>query len=314
MKKNYLITGGAGYVGSVLTNRLASLGHNVAVLDTMWFGNNLKKNSKIEIIKKDIRDIKNISLKNIDAVIHLANIANDPSVEINPNLSWEINVMAGYQLLEKAKNQGVKKFIFASSGSVYGIKKEKKVTENLSLVPLSTYNKTKMIFERVMFSNSSKMKLYCLRPGTICGISPRMRWDLSVNILTLSALKNRNIRVFGGNQSRSNIHIQDMIRVYQFFLDKELPEGIYNAAFEVYKIKEVAKLIQKKTKAKIEYLNSNDRRSYSQNSEKLLNLGFKPNYSVNDAISEIIELYNQGLIKDSINGYNLEKMKKLKIN
>jgi nucleoside-diphosphate-sugar epimerase len=314
MKKNYLITGGAGYVGSVLTNRLASLGHNLTIVDTMWFGNNLKNDSKVKIIKMDIRDIKNISLKNIDAIIHLANIANDPSVEINPNLSWEINVMAGYQLLEKAKKEGVKKFIFASSGSVYGIKKEKKVTENLPLVPLSTYNKTKMIFERVMFSNNTKMKLYSIRPGTICGISPRMRWDLSVNILTLSALKNRNIRVFGGNQSRSNIHIQDMIRVYQFFLDKELPEGIYNAAFEVYKIKEVAKLIQKKTKAKIEYLNSNDRRSYSQNSEKLLNLGFKPNYSVNDAISEIIELYNQGLIKDSINGYNLEKMKKLKIN
>lgn len=313
MKKNYLITGGAGYVGSVLTNRLASLGHNITVLDTMWFGNNLENNNKIKVIKKDIRDISNISLKNIDAVVHLANIANDPSVEINPNLSWEINVMAGYQLLEKAKKEGVKKFIFASSGSVYGIKKEKKVTENLSLVPLSTYNKTKMIFERVMFSNIAKMKLYCLRPGTICGISPRMRWDLSVNMLTLSALKNRIIKVFGGNQSRSNIHIQDMIRVYQFFLDEELPEGIYNAAFEVYKIKEIAKLIQKKTKSKIEYLHSNDRRSYSQNSEKLLNLGFKPNYGVSDAISEIIELYNRGLIKDSINGYNLEKMKKIKI-
>jgi nucleoside-diphosphate-sugar epimerase len=313
MKKNYLITGGAGYVGSVLTNRLASLGHNLTIVDTMWFGNNLKNDSKVKIIKMDIRDIKNISLKNIDAIIHLANIANDPSVEINPNLSWEINVMAGYQLLEKAKREGVKKFIFASSGSVYGIKKEKKVTENLPLVPLSTYNKTKMIFERVMFSNNTKMKLYSIRPGTICGISPRMRWDLSVNILTLSALKNGKIKVFGGNQSRSNIHIQDMIKVYQFFLENELPEGIYNAAFEVYKIKEVAKLIQKKTKAKIEYFPTNDRRSYSQNSEKLLNLGFKPSYKVNDAISEIIELYNQGLIKDSINGYNLEKMKKLKI-
>ena len=168
MKKNFLVTGGAGYVGSVLVNALVNKGHSVTVIDTMWFGNTLPSNNKIKIIKKDIREINDFSFKGFDSLIHLANIANDPSVEINPNLSWEVNVMAGYQLLEKAKKDGVKKFIFASSGSVYGIKKEKKVTENLSLVPLSTYNKTKMIFEKVLFSNKTKMKLYCLRPGTIC--------------------------------------------------------------------------------------------------------------------------------------------------
>jgi nucleoside-diphosphate-sugar epimerase len=313
MKKNFLVTGGAGYVGSVLVNDLVNNGHAVTVIDTMWFGNNLPSNNKIKIIKKDIREINDFSFKNFDALIHLANIANDPSVEINPNLSWEVNVMAGYQLLEKAKKDGVKKFIFASSGSVYGIKKEKKVTENLSLVPLTTYNKTKMIFEKVLFSNKTKMKLYCLRPGTICGISPRMRWDLSVNLLTLSALKNKKITVFGGNQARSNIHIKDMTRAYEFFLYNDLPQGIYNTAFEVYKIKDIAKLVKEKTGAKIEYLSSNDKRSYSQNSDKLINLGFKPLYSVKNAISEIINLYHQGLINDSIDSYNLKKMKKLKI-
>jgi len=217
MKKNFLVIGGAGYVGCVLVNDLVNKGHSVTVIDTMWFGNNLPSSSKIKIIKKDIRNINDVSFKGFESLIHLANIANDPSVEINPNLSWEVNVMAGHQLLEKAKKDGVKKFIFASSGSVYGIKKEKKVTENLSLVPLTTYNKTKMIFEKVLFSNKTKMKLYCLRPGTICGISPRMRWDLSVNLLTLSALKNKKIVVFGGNQARSNIHVKDMTRAYEFF-------------------------------------------------------------------------------------------------
>jgi nucleoside-diphosphate-sugar epimerase len=313
MKKNFLITGGAGYVGSLLTNFLANKGHNVTVVDTLWFGNNLKSSKRVKIINKDIRDIDNLSFKGFDSLIHLANIANDPSVEINPNLSWEVNVMAGYQLLEKAKKEGVKKFIFASSGSVYGVKKEEKVTENLSLVPLTTYNKTKMIFEKVLFSNKSKMKLYCLRPGTICGISPRMRWDLSVNLLTLSALKNKKIKVFGGNQKRSNIHIKDMVRVYDFFLENDFPEGIYNAAFEVHKIKDIAKIIKEKTGAKIEYSVSNDKRSYSQNSDKLLRLGFKSMHSIENAISEIINLYNQGLIKDSIDNYNLKKMQKIKI-
>jgi nucleoside-diphosphate-sugar epimerase len=313
MKKNFLVTGGAGYVGSVLVNALVNKGHSVTVIDTMWFGNTLPSNNKIKIIKKDIREINDFSFKGFDSLIHLANIANDPSVEINPNLSWEVNVMAGYQLLEKAKKDGVKKFIFASSGSVYGIKKEKKVTENLPLVPLTTYNKTKMIFEKVLFSNKTKMKLYCLRPGTICGISPRMRWDLSVNLLTLSALKNKKIIVFGGNQARSNIHVKDMTRAYEFFLYNDLPQGIYNAAFEVHKIKDIAKLVKEKTGAKIEYLSSNDKRSYSQNSDKLINLGFKPLYSVKNAISEIINLYHQGLINDSIDNYNLKKMKKLKI-
>jgi len=310
--KKILITGGSGYVGSLLVNKLAEKGHDITVVDTLWFGNNFKKNKKIKLIKKDIRNIENVSLNGFDTVIHLANIANDPSAQIDPNISWEINVLASYQLLEKAKNSGVKKFIYASSGSVYGVKKEKRVTEHLSLVPISTYNKTKLIFEKILMSyNDKKFKIYCIRPGTVCGVSPRIRWDLSVNLLTLSAIKSNIIKVFGGRQFRPHIHIKDMVRVYEHFLNKNLKTGIYNASFECFTIKQLAKFIQKKTKAKIVYYKSDDIRSYRLNADKLIRSGFVPKFSIKDAINEIIELNSNKKLTVSINNYNLKKMQKL---
>jgi nucleoside-diphosphate-sugar epimerase len=310
--KKILITGGSGYVGSLLVNKLAEKGHDITVVDTLWFGNNFKKNKKVKLIKKDIRNIENVSLNGFDTVIHLANIANDPSAQIDPNISWEINVLASYQLLEKAKNSGVKKFIYASSGSVYGVKKEKRVTEHLSLVPISTYNKTKLIFEKILMSyNDKKFKIYCIRPGTVCGVSPRIRWDLSVNLLTLSAIKSNIIKVFGGRQFRPHIHIKDMVRVYEHFLNKNLKTGIYNASFECFTIKQLAKFIQKKTKAKIVYYKSDDIRSYRLNADKLIRSGFVPKFSIKDAINEIIELNSNKKLTVSINNYNLKKMQKL---
>lgn len=201
----------------------------------------------MQLIKKDLRDVNKINLKGFHTIIHLANISNDPSAEIDPSISWEINVLSSYQLIEKAKYSGVKKFIYASSGSVYGIKKEKKVHEKLSLVPISTYNKTKLIFEKILMGyNDSKLKVYCVRPGTVCGVSPRIRLDLSVNLLTFDALKFGKIKVFGGEQFRPHIHIKDMIRVYQFLLENNVKTGIYNAAFECFTINELAELIKKK--------------------------------------------------------------------
>jgi nucleoside-diphosphate-sugar epimerase len=310
--KKILITGGSGYVGSLLVNKLAEKGHDITVVDTLWFGNNFEKNKKVKLIKKDIRNIESISLNGFDTVIHLANIANDPSAQIDPNISWEINVLASYQLLEKAKNNGVKKFIYASSGSVYGVKKEKKVTEDLSLVPISTYNKTKLIFEKILMSyNDKKFKIYCIRPGTVCGVSPRIRWDLSVNLLTLSAIKSNVIKVFGGGQFRPHIHIKDMVRVYEHFLNKNLKTGIYNASFECFTIKKLARFIKKKTKARIVYYKSDDIRSYRLNADKLIRSGFVPKFSVKDAINEIIELNSNKKLTDNINNYNLKKMQKL---
>jgi nucleoside-diphosphate-sugar epimerase len=314
MKKKILITGGCGYVGSLLIDALVKKNYNITVVDALWFGNYIKKHKNLKFIKQDLRNINKINLKGFHTVIHLANIANDPSAEINPSISWEINVMASYELLEKAKSSGIKKFIYASSGSVYGVKKEKKVTEDLSLVPISTYNKTKLIFEKILMGyNDKNFKVYCIRPGTVCGISPRIRLDLSVNLLTFSALKSKIIKVFGGRQFRPHIHIKDMIRVYEFFLEKNLETGIYNAAFECFTINKLAKLIKERVKAKILYFKSDDIRSYRLNSDKLLKLGFRPKFSVKQAIDEIVKLYSQGLLKENINNYNLQKMKKLNI-
>jgi nucleoside-diphosphate-sugar epimerase len=312
--KKILITGGCGYVGTLLSEYLVNKNYHVTSIDLMWFGNYLKKTRNLVTKKKDFSELKNSDFKNIDTVIHLANIANDPSGTINPSLTWDVNVIKSQKLLEKCIKNKVKKFIYASSGSVYGINKKKKVTEDLPLVPISEYNKSKMIFEKILFSYKTKMKIYCIRPATVCGVSPRMRWDISVNILTLNALKNKIITVFGGNQTRPNIHIMDLVRIYDFFLSKKkIPEGIYNAAFEIFKIKDVAKIIQKKTKTKIKYLKSNDPRSYRQSSDKIIRLGFKPLYKIKDAVDDIIYQYNKKNIVDKVSCYNVKQMKKLKL-
>ena len=248
---NILITGGCGYVGSKLIKYLLNKNHKIINIDTQWFGKNLKNHKNLKNIKLDIRDVKTNLFKGIDCVIHLANIANDPAVELNPNLSWEVNVLAAKKLIEMAIKNKVKKFIYASSGSVYGVKKERKVTEDLELLPISTYNKTKMIAERVFMSYKDKIIVNCVRPATVCGLSERMRYDVSVNLLTLQALKKNKINVFGGNQTRPNIHINDLVRLYDFFLKKNIKSGFYNAGFENLKIMKIAKIIQLKTGAKI---------------------------------------------------------------
>ena len=183
-------------------------------MDAQWFGKNLKNNKNLKIINKDIRNLDEKIFKKVYAVFHLANIANDPAVELKPELSWEVNVLSSMKIIEFCIKNKVKKFFFASSGSVYGVKKEKKVTENLSLEPISVYNKTKMIAERIFLSYQKKIKLYIIRPATVCGVSRRQRLDVSVNALTISALKNKLITVFGGQQIRPNIHIDDLVRVY----------------------------------------------------------------------------------------------------
>ena len=311
---NILILGGGGYVGTPLTEKLLKNKKNrLTVIDTFWFGNFLNKNKRLKIINKDIRDVKEKWFKKIDCIIHLANIANDPAVDLSPNLSWDVNVISSMKIMKFAIKNKVKKFIFASSGSVYGVKKEKKVTENLDLVPISVYNKTKMIAERVFMSFKDKIRINCIRPATVCGLSPRMRYDVSVNLLTLQALKNKQITVFGGNQIRPNIHLKDMIRLYEFFLKKNIPTGFYNAGFENLKIIKIAKMIQKKTNVKIKIIKSNDPRSYRQDSSKLIGLGFKRKYGVNDAIDEIINLNKIKKIKENRSNFTVKWMKKLKI-
>jgi nucleoside-diphosphate-sugar epimerase len=311
---NILITGGCGYVGTVLTETLLNDGHKITVIDTQWFGNHLKEHPNLINIKRDIRNIESINLENIDTILHLANIANDPAVELNPTLSWEVNVLAAQQLADKAIRNGVKHFVYASSGSVYGVKDEPQVTEDLSLVPISVYNKTKMVAERVLLSYKDKMQVHCIRPATVCGISPRMRLDVSVNMLTFQALKNKKITVFGGDQTRPNIHMKDMVRVYQHFINNSnIESGCYNAGFENISILQIAEMVKNKLGAEIIVSESNDPRSYRQNSDKLLNTGFKQEYGVDYAINEIIDACNDKKLVESDSCYTVKWMKNLNL-
>ncbi len=307
-----LVTGGCGYKGSILVPLLLADGHEVINLDTQWFGNFLPEHSKLTNLKCDIRDTNGIPLNGVQAVIHLANIANDPAVDLNPTLSWEVNVLAGQQLADRCVRSGVEHFIYASSGSVYGIKEESKVTEDLPLVPISVYNKTKMVAERVFLSYSDRMRVHCIRPATVCGLSPRMRLDVSVNLLTYQALKKGEITVFGGEQTRPNIHIEDMANVYRHFLSKpDLPSGCYNAGFENLRILDIATKVKGITNSEVLRTKSNDPRSYRQDSSKLLATGYVPTRGVTDAISEIQQAYIENRLLDDDSCYTVKWMKHL---
>ncbi len=301
-------------MGTVLTHTLLAKGHCVTVVDIQWFGNYLAEHKNLKVIKEDIRNVNNIPMEGIDAVIHLANIANDPCGELNSKLVWEVNVLATMLLVERAIRHKVKQFIFASSGSVYGVKDKPEVTEDLSLVPISDYNKTKMISERVLISYRDKILVQCLRPATVCGYSPRMRLDLSVNMLTIQALANGRITVLGGKQVRPNIHIKDMIAVYLYLLKAgDKIEGVYNAGFENISILDIAKKIVRQVPAEIIISESNDPRSYRLCSKKLLATGFKQKYSVDDAIKELVDEFRAGNLKNEDRWYNIRTMKKLKL-
>ena len=307
---NILITGGCGYVGSVLTPKLLDQGHHVTVYDIMWFGNFLKEHKNLNIIQGDIRNIDAVPMAGIDAIIHLANIANDPCGDLNAKLSWEVNVLATMALVERAIMHKAKQFVYASSGSVYGVKDESQVTEDLSLVPISDYNKTKMISERVLLSYKDQITVQCIRPATVCGYSPRMRLDLSVNMLTMQALANGRITVFGGDQTRPNIHIQDITDVFVHFLRvRERAPGVYNAGFENLSILEIARRVADFVPAEIIITESNDPRSYRINSDKLNGTGFIQKHTVVDAIKEIIDAYRSGKLKDEELWYNIKTMK-----
>jgi nucleoside-diphosphate-sugar epimerase len=295
---NILVTGACGYKGNVLVPKLLDAGHSVSAFDIMWFGNDLPQHPNLTVIQGDVRHIDSIPLQGIEAIIHLSSIANDPAGDLDPKLTWEVSALATMQLADKAARQGIKRFIYASSGSVYGLKDEEQVTEDLTLVPLSEYNKTKMVAERVVLSYSNDMVVQIVRPATVCGLSPRMRLDVSVNMLTMQALTRGEITVLGGDQTRPNIHIDDITDLYLFLLDRPDLTGVYNAGFENISIRRIAEMACEKAEAKITVLPSNDPRSYRVNSDKLLATGFKPKKTVENAIDEICSAYHSGRLKD----------------
>lgn len=307
-----LVTGACGYKGTVLVPKLLAAGHEVTALDTMWFGNFLEKvpgdRKGLKCITADLRDMSKIDLHGYDAIIHLASIANDPCADLNPKLTWDVNVLATMQLADKAVRAGVERFIYASSGSVYGISEELDVTEDLPLLPLSEYNKTKMCAERVLLSYSNEMVIQVVRPATVCGLSPRMRLDVAVNLLTIAALDARKITVFGGKQIRPNIHIDDITDLYMFLLDHQEMTGIFNAGFENISISEIAEAVANVFPTEIVTKQTNDLRSYRLNSDKLLATGFVPKKTVSNAVSEIINAYQNGELQNEERFHNLRWM------
>ena len=300
-----LVTGACGYKGTVLVSKLLLAGYEVIAFDIMWFGNYLTPHDGLRVIKGDVRDTASVPLDDVDAVIHLSSVANDPCGDLDPQLTWEISCLSTMRLADKAVRMGVKHFIYASSGSVYGVKTEQQVTEELELLPLSEYNKTKMVGERVLLSYSKDMIVQIVRPATVCGLSPRMRLDVSVNLLTMQALTKNEITVLGGDQTRPNIHIDDITDLYLFLLRRPELQGIYNAGFENMSINDMALLIQASTNAEILKMPSNDPRSYRLNSDKLLATGFSPQKNVDIAIKEICTAYQRGELENKPQFNNL---------
>lgn len=307
---SYLVTGGCGYTGTRLTEALLSrTSQEVLVADTGWFGNYLPANPRLKVQTVDLRNTDAIDLSGVDTIFHLAGIANDPAADLNPYASWDVNVLATMRLADKAARAGVTQFIFPSSGAVYGVRSEPDITEDLELMPISDYNKTKMVAERVLRSYADRMVVTIFRPATVCGLSPRMRLDLAVNALTMSGLSKGVVTVFGGAQVRPNIHIDDLVDLYLFAMERRLA-GVYNAAFENLTIHQIAELVTKQVSATIAVKpDSADPRSYRLNSNRLLGTGFAPKKNVSTAIGELAAAYRAGTLVDRPNWHTVSWMK-----
>ncbi len=309
MNKIY-ITGGAGYVGSVLTPKLLNEGYEVTVLDLFLYGENvLEEHENLTIIKGDIRDAELLSktIPGHDAVIHLACISNDPSFELDPSLGKSINLDAFEPMVKIASDSGVKRFIYASSSSVYGIKDEPNVTEDMSLEPLTDYSKFKAQCEEILNQyQTEEFTTTTIRPATVCGYGRRLRLDLTVNILTNHAINNRKITVFGGSQKRPNIHIEDMCSAYLLMLrlPKEKIAGkIYNVGYENHKVADIAQMVKNVVGDDIEIVTSptDDLRSYHISSQKIKDeLGFEPEHTIEDAVRDLKEAFDDGQIPNSM--------------
>jgi nucleoside-diphosphate-sugar epimerase len=322
--KNVLIIGGGGYVGSQLVPDLLKLEYKVDVYDLFIYGQDVFDNSpNLKLIKGDIRNIKKLSeiIKDYDAVIHLACISNDPSFELNPKLGKSINLDCFRPLVEICKINKVKRFIYASSSSVYGIKKEKNVSEDLLLEPLTDYSKFKVECEKILFEyKDEQFETVIIRPATVCGYARRQRLDVVVNILTNLAFNNRKIKILGGEQLRPNIHIKDMSRIYIKTLesDKVLVNGeIFNAGYDNMSVNEIGSAVQKIVgkDVKIEREETNDNRSYHISSEKIKkNLNFEPKFSVEDAIIDLKKAFEENKLPNSLKDsiyFNIKKMQEI---
>lgn len=322
-----LVAGGAGYVGSRLVPELLKLGHHVVVLDLYLYGEDvfaeLKGNSHLTELKADIRDLNAVdnALKGCDAVIHLACISNDPSFELNPELGKSINLDAFEPFVQLSKKHKIKRFIYASSSSVYGVKSEPNVTEDMSLEPLTDYSKFKIECEKILLKYMSD-DFICtiIRPATVCGYAPRQRLDVVVNILTNIAYNTGKVKVIGGAQMRPNIHIEDMVRAYLEVLKapKEKIQGeIFNVGYHNHTVLQIGKMVHeivsKKRPVELVIEPTNDNRSYHVSSEKIAKkLGFTPKFSIEDAVKDLLAAFESGKLPDSMTDIRYVNIKTMK--
>ncbi|MEK9946269.1 MAG: SDR family oxidoreductase [Alphaproteobacteria bacterium] len=325
---NVLVTGGAGYVGSMLIPKLLDAGHNVTVLDLYIYGDvfaDLKGNPNLCEVKGDLRDPAAVAdaMRGCDAVIHLACISNDPSFELNPDLGKSINYDAFRPLVRAAKAAGVTRFIYASSSSVYGIKDDPEVTEDLPLEPLTDYSKFKAMCEDVLAEERVPgFTTLVIRPATVCGYAPRLRLDLTVNILTNHAINNGKITVFGGSQRRPNINIEDMTDLYVKCLqydDAAIDGKIFNAGFENHSVSEIAEMVRASVGNGVEVVTepSDDLRSYHVSSQKIADeLGFVPVHTIEDAVDSLVSAFEAGRVADPMANpryYNIKTMQEINL-
>ena len=324
-----LVTGGAGYVGAVLVPKLVRKGYKVRVLDLYMYGedvlDSVKGNPNLEHFKGDIRDhgLLERATRGCDAVIHLACISNDPSFELDPTLGKSINYDAFIDLVKVSKRAGVRRFVYASSSSVYGIKDVSDVTEDLPLEPLTDYSKYKAMCEDVLMDEREPgFTALTLRPATVCGYSPRLRLDLSVNILTNHAVTNRQIKVFGGEQMRPNIHIEDMADLYVRTLEwpSDAIDGkVFNAGYHNHKVREIAEIVRDVVGNDVDIVTTptDDNRSYHVSSEKIKReLGYAPTRSIEDAVRDLVTAFESNKIPDSMTDdryYNIKRMQRIKL-
>ena len=321
--KKIFVTGGAGYVGSELIPFFLKKGYQVTSYDLMIYGNTLKKHPNLKIIKGDIRNQKLLdkSIVKHDILIHLACISNDPSFELDKKLGKEINLDSFNFLVKSAKKHKVKRFIYASSASVYGVKKQKDVYENASLTPLTDYSRFKIKCEKILNKYSNKKFITTsLRPATLCGCSKRLRLDLAVNLLTNQAFHKKEMTILGGDQLRPNLHIKDMIRAYECIInaDENLVNGeAFNVGFQNISIKQISRNIKKiiGKNVNVKKVKSNDNRSYHISSLKIKKkLNFKPIFTISDAITDLKKAFKKKIYKDPLNNqfyFNIKRMQKI---